>query len=280
VALTAMPSRGRRAILARLPEAPSGPGEVATVAANGRREVRVQVERISLELIGRPAGGDLPDRALWPPLSRRSMSDAPPLPWAGRLVGQWLRLVEAVDAAALERRASKDRILAAYLNQVYFGEGVYGTATAAEHYFATPVARLSLAQAAALAGTIASPMRFRPTAGRAALAQPAATWSWTAPGSRCGVRPAPGCAGRSRRRRRGHLSVHQLLRQPAHSLAQHIGVLVSQHLADQFAHAHPAHVGHPQDPATPQDATLLRPPRAAWSQLGLGSGPNDTRRGV
>ena len=84
------------------------------------------------------------------------MSDAPPLPWAGRLVGQWLRLVEAVDAAALERRASKDRILAAYLNQVYFGEGVYGTATAAEHYFATPVARLSLAQAAALAGTIAS----------------------------------------------------------------------------------------------------------------------------
>ena len=79
------------------------------------------------------------------------------------------KLVEAVDAAALERWASKDRILAAYLNQVYFGEGVYGIATAAEHYFATPVGRLSLAQAAALAGAIASPERFRPTAGRAAL---------------------------------------------------------------------------------------------------------------
>jgi membrane peptidoglycan carboxypeptidase len=81
------------------------------------------------------------------------------------------KLVEAVDAAALERAATKDRILAAYLNQVYFGEGVYGIATAAEHYFATPVGRLSLAQAAALAGTIASPERFRPTAGRAALAR-------------------------------------------------------------------------------------------------------------
>jgi len=81
------------------------------------------------------------------------------------------KLVEAVDAAELERAATKDQILAAYLNQVYFGEGVYGIATAAEHYFATPVGRLSLAQAAALAGTIASPERFRPTAGRAALAR-------------------------------------------------------------------------------------------------------------
>lgn len=79
------------------------------------------------------------------------------------------KLAEAVDAAELERSASKDWILGAYLNQVYFGEGVYGIATAAEHYFATPVGRLSLAQAAALAGTIASPERFRPTAGRAAL---------------------------------------------------------------------------------------------------------------
>ena len=54
---------------------------------------------------------------------------------------------------------------------MYFGEGAYGIATAAEHYFATPVGRLSLAQAAALAGAIASPERFRPTAGQAALAR-------------------------------------------------------------------------------------------------------------
>jgi membrane peptidoglycan carboxypeptidase len=81
------------------------------------------------------------------------------------------KLVEALDAIQLERRLSKDQILAAYLNRVYFGDGVYGIATAAEHYFSRPVGRLTLAQAAALAGTIASPERFKPTAGREALAR-------------------------------------------------------------------------------------------------------------
>ena len=81
------------------------------------------------------------------------------------------KLVEALDAVQLERHLSKDQILAAYLNQVYFGEGVYGIATAAQHYFSRPVGHLSLAQAAALAGTIANPRRFRPTAGKAARAR-------------------------------------------------------------------------------------------------------------
>jgi membrane peptidoglycan carboxypeptidase len=79
------------------------------------------------------------------------------------------KLIEAADAVQLARRLSKDQILAAYLNRVYFGDGVYGIATAAEHYFSRPVGRLDLAQAAALAGTIASPARYRPTAGRAAV---------------------------------------------------------------------------------------------------------------
>jgi membrane peptidoglycan carboxypeptidase len=75
------------------------------------------------------------------------------------------KLIEALDAAQLARHLTKDQILAAYLNQVYFGDGVYGIATAAEHYFSKPLGRLDLAQAAALAGTIASPARYRPTAG-------------------------------------------------------------------------------------------------------------------
>ena len=81
------------------------------------------------------------------------------------------KLVEALDAVQLERHLSKDQILAAYLNRVYFGDGVYGIATAAEHYFSRPVGRLSLVQPAALAGTIANPARFRPTAGPAARAR-------------------------------------------------------------------------------------------------------------
>jgi membrane peptidoglycan carboxypeptidase len=90
---------------------------------------------------------------------------------AGDRVSLHRKLVEALDALQLERRLSKDQILAAYLNRVYFGDGVYGIGTAAEHYFSRPVGRLTLAQAAALAGTIASPERFKPTAGREALAR-------------------------------------------------------------------------------------------------------------
>ncbi|HEX6678343.1 MAG TPA: transglycosylase domain-containing protein [Actinomycetes bacterium] len=79
------------------------------------------------------------------------------------------KLVEAVDAARLARLATKDQILSDYLNEVYFGDGVYGIATAAEHYFSKPVGQLDLAEAAALAGTIAGPGLYRPTAGRRAL---------------------------------------------------------------------------------------------------------------
>jgi membrane peptidoglycan carboxypeptidase len=85
------------------------------------------------------------------------------------------KVTEALDASQLARHMTKDQILAAYLNEIYFGDGVYGIATAAEHYFSEPVGRLDLAQAAALAGTIASPAlyapatRDRPAAGRAAV---------------------------------------------------------------------------------------------------------------
>jgi penicillin-binding protein 1A len=79
------------------------------------------------------------------------------------------KLIEALAAAQLARHMTKDQILGAYLNEVYFGDGVYGIATAAEHYFSKPVGRLDLAQAAALAGTMASPALFRPTAGNTAV---------------------------------------------------------------------------------------------------------------
>jgi len=79
------------------------------------------------------------------------------------------KLAEAVYATRLERYMTKDQLLAAYLNLVYFGDGVYGIATAAEHYFSKPVGRVSLAEAAALAGTIARPASYRPTGGAPAL---------------------------------------------------------------------------------------------------------------
>ena len=72
------------------------------------------------------------------------------------------KLREARYALALEHRLSKDQILANYLNIAYFGDGAYGVATAAQHYFGIEVEQLSLAQAALLAGLVKNPLQFDP----------------------------------------------------------------------------------------------------------------------
>jgi penicillin-binding protein 1A len=78
------------------------------------------------------------------------------------------KLREAIYAVELERRYTKNQILEYYLNQAYFGEGVYGIATAAQHYFGNKsIKYVSLAEAAALAGTINAPERNKPTARKA-----------------------------------------------------------------------------------------------------------------
>jgi membrane peptidoglycan carboxypeptidase len=80
------------------------------------------------------------------------------------------KLREAIYAVELERRLSKNQILEMYLNQAYFGEGVYGIATAAQHYFGNKqVKQLTLSEAASLAATVAAPERYKPTRGKANL---------------------------------------------------------------------------------------------------------------
>lgn len=74
------------------------------------------------------------------------------------------KLREARYAIALEKKLTKAQILERYLNIAYFGEGVYGVATAAQHYFQVPVSQLSLAQAALLAGLVNNPSGFDPVA--------------------------------------------------------------------------------------------------------------------
>ncbi|MGH2830306.1 MAG: penicillin-binding protein, partial [Actinomycetota bacterium] len=83
------------------------------------------------------------------------------------------KLREAQYAIALEKQLkSKSRILELYLNETYFGDGVYGIETAAEYYFGTPAAKLTTVQAALLAGLIAAPERYNPlTRPRTALAR-------------------------------------------------------------------------------------------------------------
>ncbi len=72
------------------------------------------------------------------------------------------KLKEAALAWQLEQRWSKDRILTAYLNTIYFGNGAYGIQQASLTYFQHPAAELSLAEAALLAGIPSDPARWDP----------------------------------------------------------------------------------------------------------------------
>ena len=70
---------------------------------------------------------------------------------------------EAALAWQLEQRWSKDRILLAYLNTIYFGNGAYGIQQAARTYFGKGAKRLTLAESALLAGLPADPSLYDPT---------------------------------------------------------------------------------------------------------------------
>ncbi len=74
------------------------------------------------------------------------------------------KLKEAALAWQLEQRWSKDRILTAYLNTIYFGNGAYGVQQAALTYFHHPAEHLGLAEAALLAGIPSDPARYDPVA--------------------------------------------------------------------------------------------------------------------
>jgi len=69
---------------------------------------------------------------------------------------------EAALAWQLERSWNKRRILTAYLNTIYFGNGAYGVQVAARTYFDHGASRLTLPEAALLAGIPADPSRYDP----------------------------------------------------------------------------------------------------------------------
>jgi membrane peptidoglycan carboxypeptidase len=67
------------------------------------------------------------------------------------------KLKELKYAVTLEKRMSKDQILEGYLNLVYYGDQAYGVEAAAQHFFSVSAAKLSLSQAAMLAGLTQNP---------------------------------------------------------------------------------------------------------------------------
>ena len=72
------------------------------------------------------------------------------------------KLQEAALARQIEKELSKDEILERYLNTVYFGQGAYGVQAASKVYFGKPVAKVTLRQAALLAGLIRAPGDYDP----------------------------------------------------------------------------------------------------------------------
>jgi membrane peptidoglycan carboxypeptidase len=73
------------------------------------------------------------------------------------------KLQEVRYAVAVERRLSKDEILQRYLNIAYFGAGAYGVQAASSRYFSKPASKLSLPEAALLAGILKEPEAYDPT---------------------------------------------------------------------------------------------------------------------
>ena len=71
------------------------------------------------------------------------------------------KLQEMRYALKIEKDYSKNEILLGYLNIANFGGTIYGIEAAANRYFSTSAANLSLAQAATIAGMVQEPNRFR-----------------------------------------------------------------------------------------------------------------------
>jgi penicillin-binding protein 1B len=76
------------------------------------------------------------------------------------------KLREAMLALALERKLGKDEILRLYLNEIYLGQvggsAICGMDAAARAYFGKPIERVTLGEAATLAGIISAPNAYSP----------------------------------------------------------------------------------------------------------------------
>ncbi|MFC7643436.1 transglycosylase domain-containing protein [Streptosporangium lutulentum] len=76
------------------------------------------------------------------------------------------KITELRYALAMEKKYSKAEILERYLNIAYFGAGAFGVEAAAQRFFSIPASKLSLSQAATLAGAVRAPYSTDPSLGR------------------------------------------------------------------------------------------------------------------
>ena len=72
------------------------------------------------------------------------------------------KIYEILLTFKLEHLLTKDQILEVYMNQIFLGHRAYGFAAASEIYFGKPLADISIAEAAMLAGLPKAPSAYNP----------------------------------------------------------------------------------------------------------------------
>ncbi|WP_374101663.1 transglycosylase domain-containing protein [Mycobacterium sp. SM1] len=95
------------------------------------------------------------------------------------LAGLTRKAKELVIATKMSREWSKNDVLQAYLNIIYFGRGAYGIAAAAKAYFDKPVEQLTVSEGALLAALIQRPSILDPAVD---FTGATARWNWVLDG--------------------------------------------------------------------------------------------------
>ncbi len=72
------------------------------------------------------------------------------------------KIYEILLAFKIEAMLTKDQILEIYMNQIFLGQRAYGFGAAAEVYFGKPLAKVTIAEAAMLAGLPKAPSAYNP----------------------------------------------------------------------------------------------------------------------
>jgi membrane peptidoglycan carboxypeptidase len=86
---------------------------------------------------------------------------------------------ELVISTKMTREWSKDAVMEAYLNIIYFGRGAYGISAASKAYFGKPVDQLTVSEGALLAALIQRPSGLDPAVDPEASAE---RWNWVLDG--------------------------------------------------------------------------------------------------
>jgi membrane peptidoglycan carboxypeptidase len=86
---------------------------------------------------------------------------------------------ELVISTKMTSEWSKDQVLQAYLNIIYFGRGAYGISAAAKAYFDKPVEQLNVAEGALLAALIQQPSTLDPAVDHDGAVK---RWNWVLDG--------------------------------------------------------------------------------------------------